>query len=160
MQVLPFEHSEDLTTEGLITMVRGALEEDCAVGVVGPVPGEELHRIATESVLSLWSQSRIKTFLPLLAVRHARERLQERVASRNIRNGEEAPSISITGLVEELDGTIDLRLTYTHDDQWHSVLIHRPKGETPIEVRVTGRGATMDEALNAVFAKARAVHSP
>ena len=62
------------TPEPIIAQVRRQLADEAWTGLVshGPV----LDRVADRAVRELWG-SRIKTFVPVLALRQAREMLQE-----------------------------------------------------------------------------------
>jgi hypothetical protein len=62
------------TPEPIIAQVRRQLNDEAWSGLVshGPV----LDRVADRAVRELWN-SRIKTFVPVLALRQAREMLQE-----------------------------------------------------------------------------------
>jgi hypothetical protein len=60
------------TPEPIIAQVRRQLADDDAIG--GRVPLGVLDRVADHAVRELWS-SRVKTFVPVLALRTAREML-------------------------------------------------------------------------------------
>ncbi|HVL23013.1 MAG TPA: hypothetical protein VM450_02965 [Thermomicrobiales bacterium] len=75
MQSSPFSRDTDMTLETITTRVRHQLDADCDAGLIAPRPGAELDRIAARSVASLWDSSRIKTYLPILALRHARNEI-------------------------------------------------------------------------------------
>ncbi len=65
------------TPEPIIAQVRRQLADEAWPGLVshGPV----LDRVADRAVRELWS-SRIRTFVPVLALRHAREMLRQQDA--------------------------------------------------------------------------------
>ena len=58
------------TPEPIIAQVRSQLADDHQLGA--RVPPEVLDRLADQAVRELWDRP-IKTFVPLLALRHARE---------------------------------------------------------------------------------------
>jgi hypothetical protein len=62
------------TPEPIIAQVRRQLADDDRVGA--RVPTGVLDRVADQTVRELWG-SRVKTFVPVLALRQAREVLQE-----------------------------------------------------------------------------------
>jgi hypothetical protein len=76
MQSSPFSRDTDMTLETITTRVRHQLDADCEVGLIAPRPSVELDRIAARSVAALWESSRIKTFLPIIALRQARDELR------------------------------------------------------------------------------------
>jgi hypothetical protein len=71
----------DLTPELATQRVRHQLDADRAQGFIAPHPDATLDRDAARSVERLWAASRIKTFLPILAARQARETLQASAAT-------------------------------------------------------------------------------
>lgn len=87
--VTPFAVSPS-TPEPIIAQVRRQLADD---GVGARVPTGVLDRVADQAVRELWS-SRVRTFVPVLALRTARERLRDQdvlitVDLPKMRNGEE-----------------------------------------------------------------------
>jgi len=76
MHQSPFSREAELTPEAVASTVRHQLAADRDLGLMPPRPDDELDRIATLSVQALWDKSRIKTFLPVLAVRHARDAIR------------------------------------------------------------------------------------
>ena len=150
MQASPFAGHEETTVEALVSTVRRQLDADCELGLFSHCPPSKLDQIAAHSVESLWDRSRIKAFLPLLALRQAREELRSTAESSAV------PSID--DMLHELDGLIGLRLTLTHDDQWHAVLFYRQDGVVQRTVRAVASGATMDEAVRAVILRANGSH--
>ena len=76
MQSSPFSRDTEMTLESLTTRVRHQLDADCDAGLIAPRPGAELDQIAARSAASLWPSSRIKIFLPVLALRHARNEIR------------------------------------------------------------------------------------
>ena len=62
------------TPEPIIAQVRRQLADDPALGT--PLAATLLDRVADRAVRDLW-ESRIKTFVPVLALREAREKLRE-----------------------------------------------------------------------------------
>jgi len=62
------------TPEPIIAQVRRQLDDDARGGA--PVPPGVLDRVADDAVRQLWP-SRVKTFVPVLALRTARERLHK-----------------------------------------------------------------------------------
>ena len=89
--VTPFAQTP-ATPEPIIAQVRRQLADDVEVGA--RVPTGVLDRMADQAVRELWS-SRVKTFVPVLALRTARERLRDQdvpvtVDLPMLRNGEEA----------------------------------------------------------------------
>ena len=69
MEVTPFAEVPP-QREAVIALVREQLERDCAEGRCPP--GEGLDRLVEGAVLELWDAP-VKTFVPLLALRRARE---------------------------------------------------------------------------------------
>ncbi len=65
-----------LSPETVIAGVHRQLDDDCERGRFAPCADKELDRVATETVQAMWAPSRIKTFLQVLALRQAREKLQ------------------------------------------------------------------------------------
>ena len=89
--VTPFAQTPS-TPEPIIAQVRRQLADDDLVGA--RVPTGVLDRVADQAVRELWS-SRIKTFVPVLALRTAREILRDQdvlIAAEpaKIRDGDEA----------------------------------------------------------------------
>jgi hypothetical protein len=76
MHQSPFTRESELTPEAVTSRVRQQLADDCELGLATPRPDDELDRIAAHSVQVLWDESRIKTFLPVLAIRHARDAIR------------------------------------------------------------------------------------
>jgi hypothetical protein len=92
--VTPFAQTPS-TPEPIIAQVRRQLADDDGVGA--RVPTGVLDRVADQAVRELWS-SRVKTFVPVLALRTARERLRDQgvlitVDLPMMRNGEEAQAM-------------------------------------------------------------------
>src|SRR5215204_4086757 len=71
--VTPFAQTPS-TPEPIIAQVRRQLADDDQVGAW--VPAGVLDRVAEQAVRELWS-SRVKTFVPVLALRTAREILRD-----------------------------------------------------------------------------------
>lgn len=65
-----------LTPESMMTGLRRQLEADAAQGTRSPWPDGAVDRVVTDTVESLWRDSRIKTYLPVLALRQARDTLR------------------------------------------------------------------------------------
>jgi len=89
--VTPFAQTPP-TPEPIIAQVRRQLADDDRVGA--RVPTGVLDRVADQAVRELWS-SRVKTFVPVLALRSAREILRDQdvlvtMDLPMMRNGEEA----------------------------------------------------------------------
>jgi hypothetical protein len=64
-----------LTAEAVIARVRNEVTRDCEVGRFDPCPpAETVDRVITVAVTELW-ESRVKTFVSLLALRAVREEL-------------------------------------------------------------------------------------
>lgn len=66
-----------VTPEFLTQRVRRQLDADCDLGRFQPCPATLLDQVAAQSVHQLWDESRIKTFVPVLALRQAREALHD-----------------------------------------------------------------------------------
>ena len=66
----------DLTPDALINRLRRQLDADCELGLVERCSEETLDRVVTQIVMSLWEASRVKTYLPILALRKAREEIR------------------------------------------------------------------------------------
>jgi hypothetical protein len=89
--VTPFAQTPS-TPEPMIAQVRRQLADDDRIGA--RVPTGVLDRVADQVVRELWS-SRVKTFVPVLALRTARELLHDQdvlitMDLSQMRNGEEA----------------------------------------------------------------------
>ncbi len=64
-----------LTPEAVIARVRNEVARDCAAGRFDPCPpAATVDRVVATAVTELWD-SRVKTFVSLLALRAAREEL-------------------------------------------------------------------------------------
>ena len=64
-----------LTPEAVIARIRNEVKRDCEIGRFDPCPpAEAVDRVVTVAVSELWD-SRVKTFVSLLALRAAREQL-------------------------------------------------------------------------------------
>ena len=92
--VTPFAQAPS-SPEPIIAQVRRQLADDDRVGA--RVPTGVLDRVADQAVRELWS-SRVKTFVPVLALRTARELLRDQdvlitVGLPMMRNGEEALAV-------------------------------------------------------------------
>ena len=92
--VTPFAQTPS-SPEPIIAQVRRQLADDDRVGA--RVPTGVLDRVADQAVRELWS-SRVKTFVPVLALRTARELLRDQdvlitVGLPMMRNGEEALAV-------------------------------------------------------------------
>lgn len=92
--VTPFAQTPS-SPEPIIAQVRRQLADDDRVGA--RVPTGVLDRVADQAVRELWS-SRVKTFVPVLALRTARELLRDQdvlitVGLPIMRNGEEALAV-------------------------------------------------------------------
>ena len=92
--VTPFAQTPS-SPEPIIAQVRRQLADDDRVGA--RVPTGVLDRVADHAVRELWS-SRVKTFVPVLALRTARELLRDQdvlitVGLPIMRNGEEALAV-------------------------------------------------------------------
>ncbi len=91
--VTPFAQTPS-SPEPIIAQVRRQLADD---RVGARVPTGVLDRVADQAVRELWS-SRVKTFVPVLALRTARELLRDQdvlitVGLPMMRNGEEALAV-------------------------------------------------------------------
>jgi hypothetical protein len=73
----PFASETNLSPETVRTTIRRQLEADTQLGLVQRCEPAQLESIIARSVDALWAESRIKIFLPVLALRHARDELQE-----------------------------------------------------------------------------------
>lgn len=92
--VTPFAEMP-LTPEPIIAQVRRQLADDDRVGA--RVPTGVLDRVADQAVRELWS-SRVKTFVPVLALRTAREILRDQdvlitAKPPQMQNGNEALTV-------------------------------------------------------------------
>jgi hypothetical protein len=92
--VTPFAQTPS-TPEPIIAQVRRQLADDDQVGA--RVPTGVLDRVADHAVRELWS-SRVKTFVPVLALRTAREILRDQdvlIAAElpKMREGDEALAV-------------------------------------------------------------------
>ncbi len=82
MHASPFSRESETTLETVTTRVRHQLDADCELGLFPAHADDELDRIAARSVESLWGTSRIKTFLPIFALRHARDEIRASTTTR------------------------------------------------------------------------------
>lgn len=94
--VTPFAQTPS-TPEPIIAQVRRQLADDDGVG--SRVPMGVLDRVADQAVRELWS-SRVKTFVPVLALRTARELLRDQdvlitMGQPTMRNGKEARAMML-----------------------------------------------------------------
>ena len=92
MQLMTLFAQTPATPEPVIAQVRRQLADDDLVGA--RVPTGVLDRVADQAVRELWS-SRVKTFVPILALRTARDILRDQdvlIAAElpKIRDGDEA----------------------------------------------------------------------
>jgi hypothetical protein len=148
-----------MTVETLIATVRRQLNADCDVGLFAPHPPGKLDLIAARSVESLWERSRIKSFIPLLALREAREQL--RLAPHpNVSPAGACGSVAhhdllVDAMLHKVQGLIGLRLTLTHDNQWLAVLLQQDGRDTQGTACLIANGATMDDALTEVITQAK-----
>ena len=71
-----------VSPEAVIARVRNEVKRDCEVGRFDPCPPTEaVDRVVATAVSELWN-SRVKTFVPVLALRTAREMNEVRRTSR------------------------------------------------------------------------------
>ena len=66
----------DITEPGVIETVRRQILTDQEIGLIADCDETTIDRVVTTSVRTLWSDSRIKTYLPVLALRRARDEIQ------------------------------------------------------------------------------------
>ena len=78
----PLTDQANLTPEALMSRLRLQLDCDCDLGLFPRCPEEDLERVVSESVASLWAESRIKLYLPILALRRARKAIDEAADAR------------------------------------------------------------------------------
>jgi hypothetical protein len=149
--------SRDIDPGTVVDVVCRQLRDDLARGAITRTTPDEIQRIATECVQSLWDTSRIRTFLPVLAVRHARERLQANSSPDDRIDAHSSSSVSLAALVEELGGEMSVQLSYSTADLWRATVEHRATDGASITIRVDGQGSTVNEALGAAADKARAI---
>jgi hypothetical protein len=76
MTALPPPSFQALTATALATRVREQLESERTRGAFAGCADAVLDEAATRSVAGLWATSRIKTYLPILALRRAHELLE------------------------------------------------------------------------------------
>jgi hypothetical protein len=68
-----------LTPEAVMARVRNEVERDCEAGRFDPCPPPEaVDHVVSVTVNELWN-SKVKTFVSLLALRETRERLERDV---------------------------------------------------------------------------------
>jgi phage gp37-like protein len=80
---LPLETSRPNITEyTVIETVRRQLHTDQEIGLIVSCDDSMIDRVVTASVHDLWSDSRIKTYLPVLALRRARDEIQATAGHR------------------------------------------------------------------------------
>lgn len=66
----------ELTEATVEARVQRQLHTDCEDGIIVPVDDAQIARTAAACVHDLWTTSRIKTYLPVLALRRARDQIQ------------------------------------------------------------------------------------
>jgi hypothetical protein len=67
---------DQISPESIMDRLYRQLESDTASGVIGQCSEAEMKRVVTTSVHALWNESRIKTFVPVLALRRARDEIR------------------------------------------------------------------------------------
>jgi hypothetical protein len=116
--VTPFAQMPS-TPEPIIAQVRRQLSDDVPQGMT--VEDTVLDSVATYAVRELW-ESRIKTFVPVLALRQAREVLREQdllmtAEPREVRSSDESTEISPQVERSRRDVLAIQGDVMTHDDQ-------------------------------------------
>lgn len=76
MQTSAMMIQTELTPESIMDRLRHQLETDCEVGLIAPCSDDDLARAVSDSVQALWNESRIKTYVPILALRRARDEIR------------------------------------------------------------------------------------
>ncbi len=161
MPVSLLDRYDAQTSADLIAMVRRELEMAPGVLDLPPLADEEFDRVVIDTVQPLWAQSRIKTFLPVLAVRAARVQFQATISSPALTNADPcSEQASIAALAHDLHGRIDLHLTFCPGEPWHARLSVEMLEEAPLTVHVTTAAETLHQAMQRVVCKARDVLLP
>jgi hypothetical protein len=159
MHASPFLEQKHMTVETVIDTVRRQLNADCDVGLFALYPSGEMDLIAARSVESLWERSRIKAFIPLLALREAREQLRlaphPDVSPAGVCGSVAHHDLMVDAMLHKVKGLIGLRLTLTRDNQWMAVLLQQDGRDTQGTACLIASGATMDDALTAVITQAK-----
>lgn len=75
MQSPVLTQQANLTPDDIKSQLRRQLASDFADGILTPCAEDVLDRVVAECVEDLWSTSRIKIFVPVLALRHARDEI-------------------------------------------------------------------------------------
>jgi hypothetical protein len=145
-----------VSPESITTRLCQELQDDCERGLLPACERDEVDRVVQHTVQALWEHSTIKTFLPVLALRQAREQLQAREhpaprVSRHIGAGR--PRLSLDELFAEIEDLPGVRLTLSQDDVWEVVLAYRHHDHPDQVVRIVSHASTMTEAISLVVAK-------
>lgn len=59
-----------------MTRLRRQLDADCELGLFAPCMEDDLTRVVSDSVQSLWAESSIKLYLSILALQRARDQIR------------------------------------------------------------------------------------
>jgi phosphatidate phosphatase APP1 len=66
----------NISEHTVIETVRRQIHTDQEIGLVVDCDETVIERVVTEAVLEMWATSRIKTYLPVLALRRARDEIR------------------------------------------------------------------------------------
>jgi hypothetical protein len=69
---------ELMTPESIMDQLSRQLETDAETGVIAWCDRDDMARVVADSVQTLWTESRIKTYIPVLALRRARDEIRGR----------------------------------------------------------------------------------
>ena len=67
---------DQLTLDSIMDGLCRQLDSDTQNGVIGRCNRDDMTRVVNDCVQSLWSESRIKTYIPVLALRRARDEIR------------------------------------------------------------------------------------
>jgi hypothetical protein len=70
------DHQPDISEYSVMQTVRRQIHTDQEIGLVARCDERTIERVVTESVHQMWTDSRIKTYLPVLALRRARDEIR------------------------------------------------------------------------------------
>lgn len=143
-----FGGPQALTPESATAIVRRQLEED---GQAAVSAAAALEGVAAAAVNALWPQSRIKLFLPVLALQDARANLRARATL--IPDDHDAGEL-LEALAARLTGVEELHLVRQADGHWRAVVVRHQAADARHLVRTAADGPTVQAAVATVLAEA------
>lgn len=76
MQNALLTEQAQLTADSIKVRLRRQIHTDCAEGILTPCSDVELDRIVAATVDRLWAASRVKIYVPVLALRQTRDEIR------------------------------------------------------------------------------------